>query len=220
MRPFFPYYGSKWRSVFKYPAPKYPMIIEPFAGSAGYSTRYAEHNVILVDKYDKIVQTWEYLINVEPDEILGLPLLETGQSLIDFDLTVDQKLFLGWWMSAASASPKYKKSSFVSTWRDSFRRRTAKQVKNIRHWGVFQLDYQEIPDVEATYFVDPPYQNMGRYYKHKNVDYSTLAEWCRSRKGQVIVCENAGADWLPFEPLYDILGASKNRRTEVFWCNS
>jgi hypothetical protein len=28
-----------------------------------------------------------------------------------------------------------------------------------------------------------------------------LADWCRSRTGQTIVCENAGADWLPFTTL-------------------
>jgi len=32
------------------------------------------------------------------------------------------------------------------------------------------------------------------------VDYERLASWCRTRKGQTIVCENEGATWLPFEP--------------------
>jgi hypothetical protein len=30
-----------------------------------------------------------------------------------------------------------------------------------------------------------------------------VAEWCLSRMGQVIVCENQGVTWLPFQPLTD-----------------
>ena len=39
---------------------------------------------------------------------------------------------------------------------------------------------------------------------HPRADYEALADWCRSRRGQVIVCENVGADWLPFEPFITI----------------
>jgi hypothetical protein len=31
LRPFFPYYGSKWSLAKRYPAPRYDRIIEPFA---------------------------------------------------------------------------------------------------------------------------------------------------------------------------------------------
>jgi site-specific DNA-adenine methylase len=49
LRPFFSYYGGKHRSVATYPAPLYPDVIEVFAGSAGYATRYADRRVVLVD---------------------------------------------------------------------------------------------------------------------------------------------------------------------------
>jgi hypothetical protein len=50
VRPFFGYYGGKWRdSVKHYPKPQFETIIEPFAGSAGYSLRYASHNVRLYE---------------------------------------------------------------------------------------------------------------------------------------------------------------------------
>ena len=56
---------------------------------------------------------------------------------------------------------------------------------------------------EATWFIDPPYRVAGRHYRFgpDDIDYVSLGEWCRERPGLVIVCENAGADWLPFRPL-------------------
>jgi site-specific DNA-adenine methylase len=81
--------------------------------------------------------------------------------------------------------------------------------------------------MEATWFVDPPYNNKaGSHYKcgSKDIDYNNLAEWCRSRRGQVMVCENAGATWLPFEDLYEHVGASRvgnkpKRSVEAIWTN-
>jgi len=76
------------------PKPKYDTIIEPFAGSAAYSMNYYSKNVILIEKDEKIASLWGYLISVEPSEILGLPILNKGESLNDekFDyLTNSQK---------------------------------------------------------------------------------------------------------------------------------
>ena len=40
----------------------------------------------------------------------------------------------------------------------------------------------------------------------------------RARLGQVIVCENEGADWLPFSPLADVKATRPNSRSiEVVW---
>ena len=54
----------------------------------------------------------------------------------------------------------------------------------------------------ATWFVDPPYRGGKRrtiplrLWRHR---LRHLAQWCRrSRQGQVAVCENKGACWLPF----------------------
>ncbi len=63
-------------------------------------------------------------------------------------------------------------------------------------------DYTMAPDVDATWFIDPPYDNAaGENYRHHKLDRYALAQWCRGRRGQVIVCENEGASWLPFAPL-------------------
>jgi hypothetical protein len=98
-------------------------------------------------------------------------------------------------------------------------------VEHIRHWRVTEGDYTKSPDVRATWFVDPPYILAGKDYRSgcssKNLDYATLGAWCKSRKGQVMVCENAGASWLPFKTFRTIRGANGTRRTgvseEVIW---
>lgn len=37
------------------------------------------------------------------------------------------------------------------------------------------------------------------YYGARALDYAVIGEWARSLPGQAMVCENAGASWLPFE---------------------
>ena len=50
LRPFFGYYGGKWRDALKhYPEPDHETIVEPFAGSAGFSLRYAHRKIILCE---------------------------------------------------------------------------------------------------------------------------------------------------------------------------
>jgi hypothetical protein len=60
----FSYYGSKSKIVDYYPPPKYKRIIEPFAGSARYSLKYWQNDVLLVDKYPVIVEVWNYLLKL------------------------------------------------------------------------------------------------------------------------------------------------------------
>ena len=49
LKPFFSYFGGKWRTAKHYPGPSRDLIIEPFAGSAGYSVRHPHKAVILND---------------------------------------------------------------------------------------------------------------------------------------------------------------------------
>lgn len=74
LRPFFGYYGGKYRNARKhYPRPAYGTIVEPFAGSAGYSVRYPDRRVILCEKDPKVAAVWRYLLAVSPTEILAIP---------------------------------------------------------------------------------------------------------------------------------------------------
>jgi hypothetical protein len=89
-------------------------------------------------------------------------------------------------------------------------------VSRIRHWLVIEGDYSVAPDIEATWFVDPPYERAGRYYVHgsRGIDYARLAAWCRARRGQAIVCEAAGATWLPFRALGSFHSSPASKRSE------
>ena len=88
-------------------------------------------------------------------------------------------------------------------WTDSWpakRQKIADGLERIRHWDIRLGNYYQIPNYEATWFIDPPYQGINGY-NHRFQHYDDLATWCRSRRGQVIVCEREGATWLPFRSM-------------------
>jgi len=47
LRPFWRYYGGKFRAAPRYPTPTHKTIVEPFAGAAGYSLRVDDLRVHL-----------------------------------------------------------------------------------------------------------------------------------------------------------------------------
>ena len=95
LRPFFSFYGSKWRLAPRYPPPRYATIIEPFAGSAGYSLRYPEREIILIDKDPIVAGLWRWLISASPDDILSLPVLKRGESLDDYEMPREARWLMG-----------------------------------------------------------------------------------------------------------------------------
>ena len=80
---------------------------------------------------------------------------------------------------------------------------------------MFEGSYHEAPDVRATWFVDPPYVGAGTHYRcsSKAIDFDHLGAWCVDRRGQVLVCENEGATWLPFAPFREIKACGGSGRT-------
>lgn len=205
MRPLFRFFGSKWTLAPHYPPPRFPVIVEPFAGSAGYSTRYYKRQVILVERDPKIAELWRWLIAAKPDDVRDLPLLEPGESIPE-SVTGGARWLVGFWCAMTTAHPQRilcagsVKRKPLSMWGTSIRERTATAVAKIKHWTIIEGDYTAAPDIDATWCIDPPYQGAGRFYTHgsKAIDFSQLADWTRSRHGQVIACENVGAEWLPF----------------------
>lgn len=218
----FYYYGRKERISKEYPEPKFDTIIEPFAGSAAYSMRYYTKNVILVEKDPRIASIWKYLIDVTPEEILSLPLLDKGESLnsekFNF-LSEVQKNVIGLFLNPGSAQPKKSPGKFCA-WTEKNRIRLSEDVVKVKHWKIINDIYQTSPDINATWYIDPPYQgNGGQYYRfgNKNFDYNRLREWVLTRKGQIIVCENSEADWMDFKPLVDIKGQRKKTKEVIFY---
>lgn len=212
LKPFFTYYGGKWRDSPKhYPAPKYTTIVEPFAGSAGYSLRNYAASIILCDLDPIICSVWDYLIHVSSEEILRLPDMSEGQVISDLRIPQEARWVVGFWVNTGCSRPRNMPSTRMlsgrspkSYWGPEVRLRLATQVEYIRHWKIFNCSYENAPYAgNATWFIDPPYQKAGIHYKYgsKFIDYGNLATWCKARPGQIIVCEGEGAGWLPFAPI-------------------
>jgi site-specific DNA-adenine methylase len=224
LRPFFPYYGSKWSLAKRYPAPRYDRIIEPFAGSACYSLHHHTRDVVLVERDPVIAELWRYLLRVTPEEILALPDLEPGQSTDDLDVEPAARSLIRHFLGSGKNHGNKRRTNWWEgggvTWGSRARARVAKQLEAIRHWTIVEGDgpAQTIHG-EATWHVDPPYAGRpGSHYRHgsKGIDYEQLGAWCRHLPGQVMVCEQLGADWLPFERLGRVNG-QRGQSTEVVW---
>lgn len=239
LRPFFRYYGSKWRLAGKYPRPAHDHIIEPFAGSAGYSLLYYGRNVTLRDIDPGVVAVWRYIIGAKPSEILALPDIGPEQHVDELGLPQEARLLVGAWLNTGRFRANRPSKNMRSVlrgeiaghdgcwWGPKIRHRIAWQADKIRHWKIVESTYDTAPNERATWFVDPPYDNAaGAAYAHgsRSIDYAHLGQWCRGRRGQTIVCENAGASWLPFADVAATSGArivngKSLVSTEAMWTN-
>ena len=234
LRPFFTYFGGKWRIAPKYPKPVHDTLIEPFAGSAGYALRYPHLNVSLVDANEAVAGTWDYIIHASESEIASLPEYDgTWDTVDDLNhLPQEARWLIGWWLNKGAATPCKRPSAWMrgnaeclgeNHWGPGVKARIARQQPHVRHWAIEHGSYADIGNREATWFIDPPYEVAGKY-PTRDVDFDHLGEWCRSREGQAIVCENVGAKWLPFEPFVSAKATHSRYRSgvsvEAIWTNS
>jgi hypothetical protein len=225
LRPFFPYYGSKWLAARAYPPPIHRQIVEPFAGSAGYSLRYPDRDVLLVERFATVAALWSWLIAVPVADILSLPDIPPDGTVDDAGLQGPARDLVGYFLTTANVSPNRRPSAWRKKyhgigWHSGIRRRIADQLPRIRHWQVLQGDFTLAASVVpgmATWFIDPPYSgSAGDKYRGSKPDYPALATWTKDRRGQVIVCENAGAEWLPFQSVWETRGIRRTSREAVY----
>jgi site-specific DNA-adenine methylase len=230
----FSYYGGKSKIINHYPAPKYDLIIEPFAGSARYALKHGKgRRVWLNDKYRVIYDIWLYLQNTTKERIEELPQMKLGDDIRNYiGITEIERTLLGMCVATGRAQPAYTVTAFGDKtsypkedprWRPNnqwtlTKRRILQNLDLIKNWAITCDDYRNIPNEEATWYIDPPYKFGGDLYVENQIDYKELADWCLSRKGQVIVCENSKADWLPFKPLVQLCG-QKHKTLEVIYTN-
>jgi len=238
-----PYYGGKSKLSKRYSPPKHDLIIEPFAGGAAYSLRYYNRNVWLNDLNHETVAAWRFLTSgdaalhfvrrrIPLDVAPGTPLAD----LIRDDDPDDFKCFIQANMAKGAfgmRSTRRRVSPFgAQAWSSAgngaggLRDKCEYWIPKVRHWKVTHLHYDQLPNQKATWYVDPPYANdAGRKYAVYELDHNELSTWCRARAGQVIVCENNGATWLPFRPLTNKRigiygGCVKSMTGEAVWEHS
>lgn len=205
LRPFFKYFGSKYSLAPKYPAPTKRGIVEPFAGSASYSTLYYYRDVTLSEVDVDVCLLWRWLINARRLDVAALPYaLATGSDIRELDIPYEAKLLIRAWqrvgMSKCWTVSKWNGAN-TDFWCKETRDAIADQVDSIKHWRIQLGDYQTIEAKGHTVFVDPPYIGQPKYPDTQPLCYTSLAEKVREweQDNQVIVCEAQGATWLPFD---------------------
>ena len=210
------YYGSKSKLVNLYPEPKHDLIVEPFAGLARYAFNYWDRDVILIDKYKGVYLAWMYIQNCSDKDIDSLPSLKKGDNIKDFNLSDEEISYLSFVVSEGSTG-RYT----VTSRSESLIPNRLKELKEnrykVKHWDIRLGSYKELKNTKATWFIDPPYVDGGKHYKENSIDYKHLGDWCKERNGQVIVCENNNADWLPFNHLTDFNGQHKKSKEVVYY---
>lgn len=201
------YHGSKMMLARHYPAPKFDFVIEPFAGSAGYALAYRHLNVLLCDLNPDIIKIWKL---IQANELLEkrLPLvLVPGSKIKDLKVDDEVRLFLSYKACCHHSYSRHTVSQRGALSWPAKRKNILQQAASIKHWMFMVGSFSDIPDwYQATWFVDPPYQKVGvGHYPFEKIDYKLLRNHCTNRwRGQVIACEQKGADWLPFDDLKQI----------------
>lgn len=218
------YYGSKTNIVDHYPRPKYNKIIEPFCGTARYSLKYFDRDILIVDKYEVIVKIWKWLQQCSPNDVISLPRFKAGDNINNHIYDCEEQRFLvgflvgfGFTDPRKTATPRLRNRPNAMNYTIN---RIASQLYKIRHWEIRHSSYEEIENIEATWYIDPPYEIGGKHYKcsSKKIDFNALGQWCQSRNGQVMVCEDTRAKWLPFVPLIKQQCLS-GEFSEAIWTN-
>lgn len=234
----FSYFGSKSKLARYYPKPCYDCIVEPFCGAAHYALLYYYKQVHINDVNPNVIEIWKWIQQASSKDILSIPEPQYAQRISEIKgLERPVELLLRLLCSKSSASfnrdfftkysgvdrkrhrksgpPKPDKSTV-----QQFKQKALKYVGKLSHWKITCMDYKDLPNIEATWFIDPPYQKLkrSRYeFNNRMIDYQHLAEWCLSRQGEIIVCEQSNATWLPFKPLRKVYSLANNKYQEVVY---
>ena len=215
----FYYFGAKHRTAHKYQPPSHDLIVEPFAGSAAYACYWmakgAATSALLIEKDERIVELWNRILSSTPDDIRAWPTPDVGERTPDLMIT----------LHGGSAALRSTAVDHVMTTRmyinypPMLRRMASWRAAFGDRITVIHGDYREAPNIEATWFIDPPYQHQGHQYGQGSdaIDYGELGEWSKSRQGQTIVCEASPADWLPFRPFYSQQSTADTYNVELIW---
>jgi site-specific DNA-adenine methylase len=216
----FYYYGRKKQIAKYYPSPNFEAIVEPFAGSAAYSLHgnHWKKNIFLVEKDERVFEIWKWLIEeATPLKIKNLPDLDIGEKSSEFLHIIHAATKMAFHYKTIKVTPVLARNWEIS------KRYMSENLFKIKHWSILNGDYTLAPDLEATWFIDPPYkEDAGKGYRYGSqlIDYKKLAAWSQKRKGEIIFCEGNCGDYLPFKPLLDLKGIAGKTSKEVIYYQS
>ncbi len=158
-RTMFNYFGSKRRLAKTYQPPKHDLIVEPFGGSAQYAVAWLVERpslrAIVFDTDPLVIASWRRMLAATPAEILAWPVPEDGDATRDY---IDQANYSGGFCPTVTGRSPLTFQQSKARWAAA---RSAIGDRIEWHLG----DYRDAPDIEATWFVDPPYQHQGHRYK-------------------------------------------------------
>lgn len=212
--PLFKCFGSKWTSSKLLPPPTGKIIVEPFAGSAGYSMRHCEHEVVLYEANLHLRTLWKWLIEDASEQaVREVPInIPQGTDIRTLGLSNGQALLLKNWQRTNNIGNLWTTSSWghlPGQWTANTRARVAEEVALVKHWSISA----EVDGLSAftlhkgqkfTFMIDPPYQYNYKY-SSEPLDYSLLGYLVQGVEGQVLalegLCTKTGAmpEYLPFE---------------------
>jgi hypothetical protein len=139
LKPFWRYFGGKYRAAPRYPSPTHRTIVEPFAGAAGYSLRYPDLEVVLVERYAVVAEMWRYLIRVKPSEVRRIPCVDRVDDLPAW-VPQGARWLVGFAMNSATDQPCKTLSAgriklrsmgrIFEGWSEAQRERVASQVEH------------------------------------------------------------------------------------------
>ena len=194
MNLFFSYFGGKVGLANNYPAPNDNIVIEPFAGAAGYSTFHEARRAYLFDLYPAITETWRFLIaaandDTAKDQLENLPIgpFYRWSNPIPTNVPLGAQYLMGFWETQSQAYPsRWQQSPKVfenggprpnnrgGLWSQNTKERIIEQLPKIKDWKVFDASYEDSVDIllkegvdlsEVIWHIDPPYQNGGTRYR-------------------------------------------------------
>lgn len=212
----FNYFGGKRRLARTYQPPRYPTIVEPFAGSMQYAVSWLVERpsmrAIGFDIDPVVIASWDRMLSATPEEIAAWEPLPDGAEQRDY---IDQANMASGFRPRVAG--RARDDFYASRYRWARERAAIGDRIAIHHGPWDGIDVNTIG--EATWFIDPPYQHQGHQYTFGSdgIDYADLAAWCRSLPGQVIVAEASPADWLPFTPHRLHADQMGGTNTEVVW---
>lgn len=193
IRPLFKHFGSKWMGAKHYPPPIDGCpVIEPYAGSAGYSLNHCDRAVTIWEDDPLLAELWRWILGeATPDRVRAIPLhVPEGTDIRSLELPRGESLLLKHWQRTNNVGDCWTISPWGNKpgqWTANTRARVADEIEAVRHWRFARPSFTEV----ATYFLDPPYEFNYRYRFRTPFDHAAMATQIRGLPAGclVIACE-------------------------------